>query len=166
MQKLFIDEKFRSVMPERIIKRVSIDENNCWNWIPKGKHPYGYGKYIYTQNKKKFHLGSHRASWMAFKGGIPEGLCVCHKCDNAACCNPDHLFLATPKDNTHDMMNKGRFPDFRGEKNSSAILDEGTVREIRRLHCSGESVASIARKYGIKYFTCLDVVNRRNWRHI
>ncbi len=169
MKQLILDDKFKTVMPERIKKRVCVDSNGCWNWIPKSKHPYGYGKYIYTQSGNRFDLSSHRASWLAFKGEIPKGMSVCHNCpngDNPACCNPDHLFLGTPKDNTRDMMKKKKVFDFVGEKNNSAILTEITVLEMRDLHKSGMSAAAIARKFNIKYFTCLDAVTGRNWRHI
>lgn len=155
-------------MPKRIRERIIIDSNGCWNWT-KGKHPYGYGKYIYTQNGKKFHMSAHRLSWLVFKGEIPNGMRICHNCpngDNPSCCNPDHLFLGTAKDNTHDMIKKKGFPDFRGEKNSQAILTEKQVVKMRELNNLGIKVSDIARKFNLKYYTCLDAVRMKNWKHI
>lgn len=43
-----------------------------------------------------------------FVGPIPKGMFVLHKCDVRACVKPDHLFIGTKKDNTRDMMSKGR----------------------------------------------------------
>src|SRR3990167_294843 len=80
--------------------------NTCWIW--KGQIvPSAYGAF-YIHEKNTY---AHRASWIIHFGDIPEGLFVCHKCDNPPCCNPEHLFLGTPKDNTHDMMKKGRKPE-------------------------------------------------------
>ncbi len=96
--------------------------NGCWEWLgARLKSGYGFSKRIcYIQGKKK-NSTSHRLFYEKFKGKIPEGLFVCHKCDNPICCNPDHLFLGTAKDNVRDMMNKGRHftqqPDFDGFKN-------------------------------------------------
>jgi hypothetical protein len=79
------------------------DPAGCWPW--KGaRHAQGYGA---------FRVGSkyHRSSRLAYelvKGHIQSGLDVLHKCDNPPCCNPDHLFLGTDKDNAADRRRKGR----------------------------------------------------------
>lgn len=77
--------------------------DNCWFWTA-GTFDDGYGKFKFEKKNRK----AHRISWLLTNGDIPEGMLVCHHCDNPLCVKPSHLFLGTPKDNTQDMIKKGR----------------------------------------------------------
>src|SRR6267154_192253 len=79
-------------------------KNECWIW-PKGKDRKGYGQFHYG---KYGTYKAHRISYEIFNGEIPYKYLVCHTCDTPACCNPNHLWVGTSKDNTQDMMIKGR----------------------------------------------------------
>lgn len=78
--------------------------HECWEWIGK-KQSDGYGEF---RALGKVYFRAHRFSWILFYGNIPDGVLVCHKCDNRGCVNPNHLFLGSRLDNTMDMDNKGR----------------------------------------------------------
>ena len=79
------------------------DENGCWHWRG-GKNKRGQGVVR--------HVGKNwvtsRLAWTLTYGPIPEGMFVCHSCDNPPCINPNHLFIGTPRDNVLDMVSKGR----------------------------------------------------------
>lgn len=88
---------------EKIEAKVRRNKAGCWIWT--GSHTtFGYGEtYFYGER-----WGIHRLFYTWYRGEVPEDLCVCHHCDVRDCCNPEHLFLGTYKDNIHDMIRKGR----------------------------------------------------------
>lgn len=95
--------EYKMTEQERFWSKVDVkSESDCWNWKKAIDTP-GYG--AFKINKKK--MNSHRVAWILTHGDIPNGLLVCHKCDNRLCCNPSHLFLGTYTDNNRDMITKG-----------------------------------------------------------
>lgn len=88
---------------ERFFEKINIKENGCWEWT-KSRHHGRYG--IFRFNNKV--VTTHRMSWIIHFGEIPTGACVCHKCDNVICVNPEHLFIGSQLDNIRDRTKKGR----------------------------------------------------------
>lgn len=143
------------------------DVKECWEWTGS-LDSKGYGK-IYNgggaANKKL--LAAHRVSYQMFFGSIPSGLYVCHKCDNKACVNPEHLFLGTAKDNTQDMLNKGRSYDRGGENNNRNILSTNDVVKIKKLLLSEtESISNIAKKFDVGYNVIWYIAAGKTWKKI
>lgn len=92
---------------------------------------------------------------------------VLHKCDNRPCCRPDHLFLGTAKDNTDDMISKGRhwFPV--GTQLPHSKLTEAKVRKIRdfrELHYFTHGV--LADMFGVSQSVVAEILNRKAWAHV
>jgi hypothetical protein len=103
---------------------------------------------------------AHRIAWSRVFGPIPDGLVVCHRCDNPPCVRPDHLFLGTHQDNDADRDAKGRTAN--GERIGAAKLTDEQVAEIRRLRDAGLSQTSIAARYGVSQSHVSRIVNFQN----
>ena len=138
----------------------------CWPWTGV-RGPLGYGR-IHSPRPNRRNLHAHRIAWTMTRGEIPDGLCVCHSCDNPSCCNPAHLWLGTNAENTADRHRKGR--SARGGRvgvvNSRARLNEDKVREIRFRVARGESQKAVAASLGVTDGMVNHVVHRRAWRHV
>ena len=109
---------------------------------------------------------AHRASWLIHKGEIPEGLCVCHSCDNRSCSNPDHLFLGTPKENTLDMHKKGRHRSSSGINHYNVKLTEDDVRSIKELIKQRFSQSNISKRFNVHPGTIQNIADGKTWKHI
>jgi Flp pilus assembly pilin Flp len=156
--------------------RLVID---CIEWQGERQHQ-GYGV-VRLPGKKR--AGAHRVAWQEINGPIPEGMFICHTCDNPPCVNPEHLWLGTALDNARDRAAKGRSAHNRphsagpGERNGRALLTETQVREIIELHERegrrlvgrprvGLTRRQIGDRYGVSVPTVDAILSGRNWSHM
>lgn len=122
--------------------------DECWPWTASLISD-GYGQFSVMSaggaSRKQLHLYAHRVAWIVTHGDIPAGMSVLHRCDNARCCNPAHLFLGTHTDNMRDAASKGRLsvPRPRRQKVTSEQL-----AEIDQLLAAGTAQARIAERFG------------------
>lgn len=144
-------------------ERRSIPEPNtgCWLWLGAAQWS-GYGV-IRTRQKT---ARAHRAAYEAATGNrLPSSIDVCHRCDNPACVNPDHLFAGSRTDNMRDCSNKGRLrlPTLIGEACPAAKLSSADVLAIRT---DSRSQRVLGRLYGVDKGTIAAIRNRTTWRHL
>jgi hypothetical protein len=120
-------------LKEKLLSRIIKQPTGCWEWqgATRGN---GYGVMAFAGKKN---LATHRMSYIAHNGDIPENLLVCHTCDNRKCINPDHLFLGTHSDNMKDALKKGRLfiPEgcffTKGRKRKNRRLTDEEAKELK-----------------------------------
>ena len=162
--------KKQNVM-QRFCKYVEIGpRGSCWIWSG-GKMPKGYG--IFKQGIDSL---AHRASYRLFKGNIPNGMNVCHQCDNPQCTNPDHLFLGTQRDNMDDMTRKGRRVSAapKGERHGRAKLTVEKVSLIksflqRHVPFQGQKngpIMFLAKWLNVQPYLIRKINSNTNWREV
>lgn len=133
----------------------------CWEWVGH-KNKQGYGSLtVYNETYRATHI-----SYINFKGPIPEGMIICHSCDNPSCVNPEHLWAGTYKDNSQDRDVKKRNQDTRGEKNPLSRLKEEDILEIRRMSKNGWLGTEIAHFYQMHPNHIRDIILKKSWKHI
>lgn len=139
----------------RFFAKVVEVENGCHEWIA-GKHA-GYG--IFCINKETARVRAHRVAWViAHNQQIPEGMEICHHCDNPSCVNPEHLFVGTQTDNMQDKVDKG--------KNNTQILCKDQVFEIYKLRDSGWSAKKLSLKYGLSIHGIRRILEGNSWKRL
>lgn len=158
------DSRLRASLWDRLHSKVQIDETSgCWLWIG-AKKELGYGV-IGLGHRTDGTIKAHRAAYKLYKGDIPAGMCVLHRCDTPSCVNPEHLFLGTLKDNAQDCVAKGRaaLPDNRGERAKWAKLTASDVLQIRKRELRG---VEYARMFGVSKSAIYEIWRGKNWSSI
>jgi hypothetical protein len=135
----------------RFMNFVDVNENNCWIWIG-ATNPEHYGAFKFNDKTVR----SHKFSYAFFKGPIPDGIHVCHKCDDPSCCNPDHLFLGTASDNQQDCNLKDR-----GGKRSK--LTVANVIQIKKLLNMEVDQSKIAYMYNVSVSAISRIKLGKRW---
>ena len=142
---------FSQTVAERLNAKLVSAPDGCIVWTG-ARRGYGYGHMGRGASGAGFEA-THRVAWMLVNGPIPDGICVCHKCDNPPCCNVDHLFLGTPADNARDMWEKGRGPSATlirgGQEHPDAKLDDAEVSQMRAIYPSIRNYAELGRMFGV-----------------
>lgn len=146
--------------------KVNKSADGCWTWVGGDRHVAGYGLL------RRGCVGEHRAhriSWVLHYGPIPNGLYVCHHCDNRPCVRPDHLFVGTATDNMQDMIRKGRSaaqvnPDHyaKGEEKIHKL----TTAQVADIRMSSSSRTALSVRYGVSVSCIGKILRREGWRHI
>lgn len=137
------------------------DLDECWEWAA-AQNTDGYGK-LRVKGHNQY---AHRLAWELEHGRpVPEGRCICHRCDNPACVNPAHLFLGTQADNLRDMAEKGRARGrvAKGSDIGNSKLTDDDVREIRKLAAVGHSQRQLAARFGVGRTQIGRIVRRESW---
>lgn len=162
---------------ERFWARVD-KTGDCWVWTGATQKAWGYGL-IGARGKSQL---AHRIAWELTNGPIPEGMNVCHRCDNPPCVNPDHLFLGTQADNNADKESKSRGNHPRGERHGTYTkpesvtrgsaspnthLSERDIRAIRSMYATGDwSQEALGQLFGSDQTAISKIVRRVSWKHV
>lgn len=136
------------------------DESSCWNWMGS-KDGGGYGIFICKEYGRE---KAHRLMYMETYGEIPEGMYICHTCDNPSCVNPSHLFLGTNQDNIDDKVLKDRQSRLFGKNNGRSKLSEMDVINMRKDYKSGNySYRDLVKKYNIGQTQVARIIKKESW---
>lgn len=130
---------------------------DCWPWNG-GRDQDGYGIFSFVDAGRTFTRRATRFAWELENGPIPGRLFACHECDNPPCVRVSHLFLGTGKQNSADMIAKGRY------KNGRARLTMAIAEQMRSRYTGkyGE-IAELAREFGISNGQAREICRNESW---
>jgi hypothetical protein len=143
---------------DRFLSRIDKESGApCWLWTG-AKCVRGYGRLNVTREKV---IKAHRYSWEYFNGrSIPDGLVICHSCDNTSCVNPDHLRADTQAFNNREAIERRRWHPNLGLQNGRAVLTEQSVAEIRQ---SKDTQMVLAARYGVGQTQISRIKRKESW---
>jgi hypothetical protein len=144
----------------RLLAKIDFDATpGCWEWSG-AKVPQGYGL---IKRKDGAQLRAHRVAYELAVGAIPDGMFVCHRCDNPRRVRPSHLFLGSHAENMADMVIKGRSAHMHGDLNGRAKLEPEAIASIRS---SAGRYSQIARRFGVTPSAVGMIKRRERWAHL
>ncbi len=135
-------------------------DDECWEW-QAGCCDEGYGKFMFECTVYR----AHRLAYKFTHNYLPSDSDVLHTCDNPKCCNPNHLYLGTQKNNMEDRNNKHR--QALGEHNGKSKLTSEQVLEIRKLYSSGKYThQTLSVMFNISRQNISFILSNQGWKHI
>ena len=134
----------------------------CWLWTGR-KLKRGYGIFRASLHGQKF-CRAHRYSWAYHNDRpIPEGMVICHSCDNPGCVNPDHLRADTQAANNEEAIAKKRWHPNVGVENGRARITPEAVRHIRESRLTQMELAAM---YGLAQTQISRIKRRESWVNV
>ena len=149
----------------RFVDKIQIDpKTGCWEWTgATARTRGGYGVFQYQGQAHRAHRWIYS---YVHNQTLANTTCICHRCDNTRCVNPNHLFPGTHQDNIADKMQKRR--QARGETHGKSKLTEQQATAIRTAVISRTKSGrqALADQYGVSTDTVSDIRSGRTWQHI
>jgi len=145
---------------------VTDNEKDCWEFTGATAEN-GYGN-INVDGKT---TSAHRYCFFLCYGYFPVQN-VNHTCDNSLCCNPLHLYDGTPKENSDDMVNRGRstrgfiYKFYRGSARWAAKLTEEDIPKIRRMLACGYTLEYIGKVFGVSAVSISNIKRGKTWKYL
>jgi hypothetical protein len=147
---------------ERFFAKLKPQEE-CLIWTGS-RDKYGYGMVA----NKRIVVPAHVAAFYLHFGQMPEGMGICHSCDNPPCCEPSHLWAGDQFANLRDCITKGRnFPPpgfAKGSAHLKAKLTEEQVAEIRSL--ADVPIRQLGKRFVVNHGTISNILNGKSWKHM
>jgi len=156
--------------------------DDCWEWTGAKTARTNHGYFNIKLNGNYKSIGAHKVSLMIQNITVPKDMVVMHTCDNGSCVNPAHLKIGTYKDNTQDMMLKGRAKHFggkdkhKGETHPNSVITEDLARQIKSEIVISTNIpgkkyrktnfSKLAKKYNVSRELVQLIGDEKTWQHI
>ena len=138
--------------------------SGCWLWKGTKFHDHGYGAFGIREKtetggyRTKVYY-THRFVFEITKGEIPKGMLIMHSCDNRLCVNPNHLSVGSWKDNSDDMIKKGR------QVAPGRKLTDEQIGQVRS-RWPKEPMQKLANEYDVSLACIRGICRNRTWRNL